>query len=122
MKIKNIITALIMLASISFSASALELNEYKVFNRLNNESTQKSLTRYLQTSDSQAEMLKIIFKETGIKMNRALNNENETAAEKAMWFNLANARSILTPEQYKKYLIAINLTMHSRNYEILAEK
>ncbi len=113
---------MIMLASISFSASALELNEYKVFNRLNNESTQKSLAVYLQTSEAQAEMLKTVFEKTGEKMKYAIENENEVAAEKAMWFNLANAKSILTPAQYKKYLVALNLTVHSRNYEVLAEK
>ena len=122
MKIKNILTAMIMLASVSFSASALELNEYKVFNRLNNESTQKSLARYLQASEAQAEMLKTVFEQTGNKMKHAIENENEIAAEKAMWFNLANAKSILTPAQYKKYLVALNLTVHSRNYEVLAEK
>lgn len=122
MKIKNILTAMIMLASVSFSASALELNEYKVFNRLSNESTQKSLTRYLQASEAQAEMLKTVFEQTGNKMKHAIDNENEMAAEKAMWFNLANAKSILTPAQYKKYLVALNLTVHSRNYEVLAEK
>lgn len=122
MKIKNILTAMIMLASVSFSASALELNEYKVFNRLNNESTQKSLARYLQTNEAQAEMLKTVFEQTGNKMKHAIENENEIAAEKAMWFNLANAKSILTPAQYKKYLVALNLTVHSRNYEVLAEK
>ena len=122
MKIKNILTAMIMLASVSFSASALELNEYKVFNRLNNESTQKSLARYLQASEAQAEMLKTVFEQTRNKMKHAIDNENEIAAEKAMWFNLANAKSILTPAQYKKYLVALNLTVHSRNYEVLAEK
>lgn len=122
MKIRNIFTAIFMLATVSFSASALELNEYKVFNRLSNESTQKSLARYLQTSESQAEMLKTVFEKTGEKMKYAIENENEIAAEKAMWFNLANAKNILTPEQYKKYLVAINLTIHSRNYEVLAEK
>ncbi len=122
MKIKNILTAMIMLASVSFSASALELNEYKVFNRLSNESTQKSLARYLQTSEAQAKMLKTVFEQTGNKMKHAIDNENEMAAEKAMWFNLANAKSILTPAQYKKYLVALNLTVHSRNYEVLAEK
>ena len=122
MKIKNILTAMIMLASVSFSACALELNEYKVFNRLSNESTQKSLARYLQTSEAQAEMLKTVFEQTGNKMKHAIDNENEMAAEKAMWFNLANAKSILTPAQYKKYLVALNLTVHSRNYEVLAEK
>lgn len=122
MKIRNIFTAIFMLATVSFSASALELNEYKVFNRLNNESTQKSLAVYLQTSEAQAEMLKTVFEKTGEKMKYAIENENEVAAEKAMWFNLANAKNILTPEQYKKYLVAINLTIHSRNYEVLAEK
>ena len=122
MKIKNILTAMIMLASVSFSASALELNEYKAFNRLSNESTQKSLARYLQASEAQAEMLKTVFEQTGNKMKHAIDNENEIAAEKAMWFNLANTKSILTPAQYKKYLVALNLTVHSRNYEVLAEK
>ena len=100
---------------------ALELNEYKVFYKLNNEKTFNSLTRYLDVESEQKEQLKYVFSLTEKKMKNAIENENEVAAEKAMWFNLANAKSILSEEQYKKYLIAINLSVYVDNGEYYAE-
>lgn len=118
---KVLVLAVIALTSV-MSTYALDLNEYKVFYKLNNETTFKSLTRYLKTSVDQDVELKNIFAMTEKRMKTALNSESEKDAEKAMWFNLGNAKSILTDDQYKKYLTAINLSVYTNNGEYFAEK
>lgn len=109
----------VLFASNSF---AIGLNESKVFNKLNNPSTVNSLSRYLNVSDEQKEQLINIFELTNIKLNDALNKEDELAAEKAVWFNLGNVKTILTDVQYRKYLTTINLTINSTNDELFADK
>ncbi|MDD3080323.1 MAG: hypothetical protein PHH37_14650 [Paludibacter sp.] len=118
---KKIITLAIIALTIAGNAMALELNEYKVFYKLNNEKTFKSLSRYLDVTDEQADQLKYVFVLTEKKLKNALNAENEVAAEKAMYFNLGNAKYILSEDQYKKYLTAINLSVYVNNSEYYAE-
>jgi hypothetical protein len=43
---------------------------------------------------------------------------NEAAYNKAVNFNLANAKNILTRSQYVKYLSVINVTLANRNQEL----
>lgn len=108
----------VLFASNSF---AIGLNESKVFNKLNNKSTVNSLSKYLEISQDQKDQLINIFELTNLKLKDALNNEDEMAAEKAVWFNLGNAKSILTDKQYRKYLSAINLTINSQSNEFYTE-
>ena len=55
-------------------------------------------------------------------MKSAVGSENDAAAEKALWFNLGNAKHILTADQYKKYLATINLSIYVNSSEFYAEK
>lgn len=119
---KKIFVLAILALATATSSFALELNEYKVFYKLNNEKTFASLSRYLDTNNEQEDQLKYVFSLTEKKMKNAIDKENEEAAEKAMWFNLGNAKLILTEEQYKKYLVAINLSVNVENYDFYAEK
>jgi hypothetical protein len=91
---------------------------------MNNSSTFKGLVRYLKADSEQTENLKYIFEVTNNEMQTALKADNEKAAEKAMNFNLGNARNILTSYQYKKYLTIINLTINNKYEEdiLLTEK
>jgi len=49
----------------------LDLNEYKVFYKLNDEKTFNSLVRYLDVTDEQEEKLKYVFSLTENKMKNA---------------------------------------------------
>ncbi|MCE5332908.1 MAG: hypothetical protein LLF95_12310 [Bacteroidales bacterium] len=118
---KILVLAIIAIATVS-NSFALDLNEYKVFYKLNDEKTFNSLARYLDVTDEQGEKLKYVFSLTENKLKNALDKENEIAAEKAMWFNLGNAKLILSEEQYKKYLTTINLSVYVNNQEFFAEK
>ena len=109
---KVLIVLAIAVVSI-LKVSAINPTEYSVFYKLNDKSTFSSLSRYLGADYDQSAQLKLIFSMTEKKMNVAIKNENNEAAEKAMYFNLANARHILSAEQYKKYLIALNISRNN---------
>lgn len=116
---KMLVTIMVLVAG-AISTYAVNPADYEVFNKLNDKSTFNGLVRYLNADSDQAENLKYVFAVAGNKMKAALDSENEEAAEKAMNFNLGNARNILTDYQYKKYLTIINLTINNRyNEEIL---
>ena len=114
------IVILAVIALVSFSASAMELSEYKVFYKSNESSTFNALVRYLNANEEQADQLNYIFDLTERKLNYANKKQSTVAAEKAMMFNLGNAKSILSQDQYRKYLIVLNVSRFSE-YDTLAE-
>ncbi|MDD3080324.1 MAG: hypothetical protein PHH37_14655 [Paludibacter sp.] len=118
---KKIITLAIIALTIASNAMALELNEYKVFYKLNNATTFRSLDRYLKLNDIQKENLKSEFSATGEKIKAAVNTEDGVAAEEAMNTGLNNLKSILTVEQYEKFVLALNATIeYNREIKYLA--
>ena len=115
---KILVVILVALASAS-STFAINPADCEVFYKLNKTSTFEGLVRYLKADSEQAENLKYIFEVTENKMKTALNTENEVSVEKALKFNLANAKNILTKYQYKKYLEIVNLSVNNRDNEVL---
>lgn len=70
---KIVLSALLMLAVCgSAFAHEMELNDYKVFGKLNNETTLRSLVRYLNADEEQHGQLKYIFQLTERKVNLQL--------------------------------------------------
>ncbi|MFW9597993.1 MAG: hypothetical protein ACMV0Y_08600 [Paludibacter sp.] len=119
---KIVLSALLMLAVCgSAFAHEMELNDYKVFGKLNNETTLRSLVRYLNADEEQHGQLKYIFQLTERKVNSAVEKGDEVSAENAMFFNLGNAKSVLSPEQYRKYLLVVNLTVAGKEELRVAE-
>jgi hypothetical protein len=116
---KILVILVIALAGIS-SASSMELSEYKVFYKMNESSTFRSLMKYLDASQEQAYQMSYVLNQTERKLNYANRKESLDAAERAMFFNLGNAKSILSKEQYRKYLIILNISRFSE-YDTLAE-
>jgi len=114
----------LVLAMVVFATSAFALNpgNYKAVYKLNNESTFNALARYLDVDESQADQLKYVFELTENKMRSALTSDNEAAINKAMSFNVGNARYILSDDQYRKYLVILNLSVNNNNQELLTQK
>ena len=114
---KKILVAVLVLVASTTSVFAVDTNkyEYEVFNKMNNESTFNGLVRYLEADYDQAEQLELVFTMTEKKMKSALKGDDEVAAEKAMYFNLGNVKSVLSEEQYKKYLVLINVSVYNNN-------
>ncbi len=97
------------------SIYANKFNEYEVLNKVSNESTFKTMSRYLQIDNEQAAQLKYIFMLTERKLSYAKEKGSEIAAEKALMFNLGNAKAVLTEDQYRKYLIILNVSRYYIN-------
>lgn len=114
---KIVLSALLMLA-VCGSTFAMDLSDYKVFSKLNNDATLRSLVRYLKADADQSDKLKYIFELTERKVNSAVNKGDEKSAEKAMFFNLGNAKYVLSADQYKKYLLVLNMTVAGREEDI----
>ena len=110
---KKILMVILGVVVTATSAFALDTTKYGVFSSLSNENTFYGLVRYLDVDNSQAEKLEVVFSMTEEKMESALKKNDEKAAEKAMFFNLGNVKSVLSDAQYKKYLTLINATVNN---------
>ena len=119
---KKIFSLAIILVAFGASVSAVNLSDYTVFYQLNNTTTFNSLVRYLDVDYAQADQLKYVFSITENKLNSALKADNEVSVDKALKFNLANAKAILSDVQYKKYLSALNVSIYNEKLTLIAQK
>ena len=113
--------AILAFSSVSFAS------DYDFMNKLNNESTFKGLSRYIGADYDQRDALKYIFSETEKKkaaVERDIADGKATKADldKVLYFNLANVKAVLSPEQYKDYLVVVNMTQNNKASELLSEK
>lgn len=115
---KKVLVTLVVVFTTLTSAFALNLDEYKVFYKLNNETTFKSLDKYLKLDNNQKATLKENFAVTETLIKSALDNGNALAAEEAMNLTLNNLESVLNEEQYEKFMSALHATI-SNNREML---
>ena len=118
---KKIFSLAIILVAFGASVFAVNPSDYTVFYQLNNTNTFNSLARYLDVDYDQADQLKYVFSLTENKLNSALKADNEKAAEKALRFNLGNAKAILSEVQYKKYLSALNVSIYNEKVTLFAQ-
>lgn len=118
---KKVLVILVVIFSTMASASALELYEYGVYYKLNNERTFNSLNKYLQLNDCQQRNLKTEFLLTSERIKKAVETGNEKAASDAMEANLSSLKEILSAEQYSMFVTALNTTIeNSRTMDYLA--
>ena len=110
------ILVVVLVALSATSAFAFDRNDYNVVYKLGNSYVFNSLVRYIDANDEQADQLKYIFELTEQKLSTS--NSDETA-EKAMLFNVGNAKYILSRDQYKKYLAVLNTCLFKNDTEIL---
>ena len=112
----------IVMVAISSTVFAIDPSSYKVIYKLNNETTFNGLIHYLNADESQANQLKQIFEVTENRMKTALKLNSENEVEDVLFYNVLNAKCILTDEQYKKYLTVLNVTVSNNYQELLTQK
>ena len=115
---KVLVLVLAMVASAS-ATFAVNPGDYDVFYKLNDQSTLKSLVRYLKVNNVQTEQLKNVFSVTENELKSALKSEDEVAGEKAISSNFSSAKKILSNKQYIKYFTVVNLTISNKYYDVL---
>lgn len=112
----------LVMVAIATSVFAINPSNYKAVYKLNNEPTFNALVRYLDVDETQADQLKYVFQLTENKMRSALKSDNEAEVENVLLFNVGNAKYILSDNQYKKYLVVLNLSINNNSDEFLTQK
>lgn len=114
---KFLITVLVLVA-MSTTTFAINPADYGVFYKLNNKSTFNGLVNYLNADKEQADYLKLVFNVTAEELKNALNADNEKVVDNVLNYNLYNTKCILSDNQYKKYLVLINLAINDKANEL----
>ena len=96
-------------------------SEYEVFSKLNNKVAFNRLVIYLNADQEQIDYLGHVFKVTEEELKSAQIIGNAKMAESAMNYNLRNSKCILSNEQYRKYLVYVNLSLNNKSTDPLFE-
>ena len=118
---KKILMVIIVALASALATNAMEMKDYNVLYKLNDNTVFNSLVKYLDADDSQADQLSYVFRRTEIKLKNANMQSDLSAAEQAMYFNLGNVKYILSDAQYKKYLIILNVSRISNDDKYIAD-
>lgn len=114
---KILILAMIAIAN---SAFAINPNVYYAYSQLSKESTLKYVSEYVNAGSSQTNELEAVFAETKQKFKLAIKRENGVTFDDAIDYNLKAVKSILSRNQYKKYLRMISSSIKNPNEGLLA--
>ncbi|MFT3753601.1 MAG: hypothetical protein QM800_12255 [Paludibacter sp.] len=118
---KMLVLVMVLLASAT-STFAMNPSDYNALNKLDNKVAYTALIGYIDADREQAAFLQHVFKVTAEEMKIAVEKGNEVAAENVLNYNLRNTKCILTKEQYKKYLVFVNLYLRNEsNFALLTE-
>jgi len=118
---KILVLVMVLVASAAYT-SAINPRDYNAFCKLNNKEAYTALIGYIDADQEQAAFLQHVFKATEQEMKTAVKNENEAAAENVVNYNLRNAKCILTTDQYKKYIVFVNVYLNNEsNFALLSD-
>jgi hypothetical protein len=111
---------IILIIMIAFTTSTYAINPTVsgTFSKLGNASTFQTIRQYLGVNSSQAEELEAVFLTTSEKMATAVDENSDTSVENVINYNLSSVKSILSQNQYRKYLLYINMTIKSESESV----
>jgi uncharacterized Fe-S cluster-containing MiaB family protein len=119
---KKILVLVMVCVASATSTYAVSPAECNAFYKLNNKTAFESLVGYIDADKEQVNFLKEVFKVTEKELKAAVNNGNDSFAEKVVNYNLSNTKFMLTEEQYKKYLVFVNVYLkNENNFDMLSE-
>ncbi|WP_321517955.1 hypothetical protein [uncultured Bacteroides sp.] len=115
----------LVLAVFGFGTASFAQSQSSFIYKLNDEKTFDKLSSFLHVDLEQREGLQFVFTEAEKRLEKEAA-EGATMGEainKAIYFNLANAKVILSKDQYRKFACLINLSIINENErELFAEK
>jgi len=118
---KILVLAMVLVASAAHTF-AINPSDYNAFYKLDNKVAYTALIGYIDADREQAAFLQHVFKVTAEEMKIAVEKGNETAAENVLNYNLRNTKCILSVDQYKKYLVFVNVYLNNENnFALLTE-
>lgn len=110
--------SLIIIAVLGFSISSFASDDYKVLPLLTEKSTFTKVVDYVRADYDQRKEIEAIINDSASRLEYALEEGDAKAAERALYYNLANVKSVLTSSQYKKYLSALNIALYQQEYGV----
>jgi hypothetical protein len=111
---KMLVLVLVLVASAAHTF-AINPSDYNAFYKLNNKAAQTALIGYIDADQEQAAFLQHVFKATEENLKTAVKSDNELAVENVVNYNLRNTKCILSKEQYKKYIVFVNVYLNNEN-------
>jgi hypothetical protein len=102
---------LVMMVAMATSAFGINPNVAKVFSKMNNAASLKYISNYLNADESQTAELESIFYCTDELLKTSINETTESYAASAVNYNLTSMKSVLSSDQYRKYLVLVNLSI-----------
>lgn len=115
----------LVVAVLGFTSATFAESPSSFIYKLNDTKTFNKVSSFLSADSEQRENLQFVFGEAEKKIEKemAKGASYDEAVNKAIYFNLANARVILSKDQYHKFVCLINLSINNENSsELYAEK
>jgi hypothetical protein len=108
----------LVLAVFGFGAATFAGNNSSstsFIHKMNNEKTFDGIASFIGADFDQRDVLHNIFTEAERRLEKATKNgvSVEDATNKAIYFNLGNARQILSKSQYLRLVGLVNLTIYN---------
>lgn len=107
----------------AFSALAVaQVGSYEFMTKLDDRKTFRAVSSYVGANFEQHDAMRMILETSASKMEKAIEANDEARVTKALNFNLANMRAILTKEQYRKYLTLLNVSYYNKQNLLAVRK
>lgn len=110
---KKILVLVMVWVACSTATFAFSPSDYNAFYKLNNKVAFTSLVGYIDADQEQVAFLKHVFEVTEVELKAAAKKENDAAANHVLNYNLRNTKCILSEDQYRKYLLFVNLYLNN---------
>jgi len=118
---KMLVLVLVCVASAT-ATFAVNPADCNAFYKLNNKTAFESLVGYIDATKEQENFLKEIFKVTEVELKAAVSKRNDKWVENVISYNLRNTKCFLTEDQYRKYIVFINVYLKNDNsFALLSE-
>lgn len=120
MSMKKLLIVLFVSFTTITNINALELGDFRVFYKMNNEITHKSMQRYLELTDCQKQDFHKVFEVSESKFRQALDENDEIAAEEAIRMSMKTLNQLLNDDQYRKFVAILDLTIENSSTKLIA--
>ncbi|HLP06101.1 MAG TPA: hypothetical protein VK152_11800 [Paludibacter sp.] len=108
---KKILVVVMFMSAVS--AFAEKTVAYNAFCKLGDKTVSSQVLKYVDANKEQIAFLEHVFSVTGEEMKIAVMKRSEETAQNIMKYNLYNAKCMLTEEQYRKYLVFLNVYLEN---------
>lgn len=108
--------------ALSTTFAVAQVSDFEFMTKMNEGKSLKALAKYVEAGFEQYGDMRMVLNSSAYKMEKAIESNDEAQVKKALNFNLANMRAILTKEQYRKYLTLLNVSYYNKQNLLAVKK